>query len=441
MPTCRRPRQPTGVGRRCNSEYRPQQRRRWSQTLDPYSQPLRRRVAPSPSPSPATQATQRACSAAESPAQLCFLATDIEALRRLTLEEWSICNLMASLLQHKTKEEAERITAEVTQLALHRRLLAGYSGVYADSSPSGEEYTQEAEDEDGRAELIRRLQEQQRREEERRRHLRGYNRKRQQENLRATCRNIFCSGVANGNLDAAGMVNKRRGLTYRRNTFPEGIPSRRQRQREKQKHMQEQKQQCSHDNGEEVMVTKAPVSVPSVSPNIPRRTKSLKGVPSFDEACADRYGGSAYSNESTPSVSLGSYAAMSAADDSVRRSTSLPSAGATYFDRYVKKSTWSTNDAAYIDAHASPLMASTTRPSEARVAVSELCTSASKGRKPPRLLDEHHRAGLLPVQATNPQCVKAKLASSSLLSSLTSPSSSSIGNDTEQGQGGGPPRW
>ncbi|ESL09257.1 hypothetical protein TRSC58_03026 [Trypanosoma rangeli SC58] len=436
MPTCRRPRRPTGVGRRCNFEHRSQQRGRWAQTLDPYSQPLLRRVAPSPSPSPspspATQATQRACSAAGSPAQLGFFATNIEALRRLTLEEWSICNLMASLLQHKTKEEAERIAAEVTQLALHRRLLAGYSGVYADSCASGEEYTQEAEDEDGRAELIRRLQEQQRREEERRRHLCGSNRKSQQEDLRATCRNLFCRGVANGNLSGAG-TEKKRGLTYICKTFPDGASSQRQRQREKPKHKQEQKQQCSHDNGKEVMMAKAPVSVPSVSPNIPRRAKSLKGVPSFDEACADRYGGSAYSNESTPSVSLGSYAAMSAADDSVRRSTSLPSAGATYFGRDVKKGTWSTNDAA-------PLMVSTTYPAAARVAVSELVSPLEAEVQPPRSLDGHHRAGLLPMQptnpaeaATNPPCMKAKLAPSSLLSSLTSPSSSSIGNDAEQG--------
>ncbi|RNF08715.1 uncharacterized protein Tco025E_07104 [Trypanosoma conorhini] len=435
-PVCRAPRRPTAAGGRRTSRHP-------SQLLEPYAQPLLRRV-PSSSSSAAVAVRRSSRAAAlprqasvESPAQPSFATTGIDALHRLTLEEWSVCSLMATVLQRKSTEEAERIAAEVTKLALHRRLLAGYSGVYADGAARGGEHALAAEDNGRKAELIRRLQEQQRREEERRAHLCVSNRRFQQDDLRALCRKLFSHGGANGrggSAAAAASMAKKKGSAHRRKTPSDRKLARRQ-------------QQGGHNNVKEITVTKKPISVPSVPTNVPRRAKPHKAVPSFDEVCADRYCASGYSNESTPTVSIGSYAAMSAADDSVQRSNSFTSPGAPFYGQNIHESTSADKEAVCVDAGLAPSMLfSTMRPASARALMGELVLSSEAEAQPPELLDGHHRAGLAPVQPTNPAAAAANLSSSknnlvalSPLSSLISPSSSSATTATDA-CGAGHPR-
>ncbi|EKF38367.1 hypothetical protein MOQ_001424 [Trypanosoma cruzi marinkellei] len=434
MPTCRAPRRPLATGER-RPAGRLSAQERWLQSLNPYCQPLFLRRKPSSSSlSSAAVPGRRARSAAsprhkrvESRPEVGVSVTNGDALYQLTQEEWSICNLMVTVLQHKSTEEAQRIIAEVAQLALTRRLLARYSGVYADGHVNGEEDTRVGEEEDGRTQLIRHLQEHQRREAERRKQLCDANRQIQQGDIRARCRKLFNRGGVNGD-GRALKAAKRRCLPHRCNSSADENTT---------------QQQGGHVNVEEMVMTKTTVPVPTVPLNVPRRAKASKGVLSFDEYCADRYGGGggggAYSNESLASVLPIRCAAMSTTDDSVRRSNSFPSAGVNYDDHDAIKGIFSHDDIHDIHTNEAPsAFISTMRPATSSEVFNSLSSLSGPALPPSHMLDGHNGAGLLPIKPTTPTAgtktsaqMSAKVTSSSVFSSLISPSSSSLISDVK----------
>ncbi|PBJ72309.1 hypothetical protein BCY84_15896 [Trypanosoma cruzi cruzi] len=427
MPKCGAPRRPSMAGER-RTAGRLSAQERWLQSFNPYCQPLLLRRKPSSLLSSAAVPGRRARSAAsprhkavEIRPEVGLPVTNGDALLQLTQEEWSICNLMVTVLEHKSTEEAQRIISEVAQLALSRRLLTRYSGVYADGHVNGEEDTRGDEEEDGRAQLIRHLQEHQRREAERRKQLCDSNRQSQQGDIRARCRKLFNRSGVNGDGKAL-KATKKRCLPRRCKSSAEG---------------NKMQQQGGRVNLEEMVMTKTTVPVPSVPLNVPRRAKASKGVLSFDECCADRYGGGAYSNESMASVLPLRCAAVSPTDDSVRRSNSFPSAGVNYDDHDATKGIFLHDDSNDIHTNGAPsALISTMRPATASETFNDLPSLSGSALPPSHLLDGHNGAGLPPLKPTTPTAgsktsaqLRAKVTSSSVSSSLISPFSSSLISD------------
>ncbi|KEG08337.1 hypothetical protein DQ04_07431040 [Trypanosoma grayi] len=355
MPLSKAPRRPSTVGM-CRACRQSSQQERWAEALGPYMEPLppRRAATATAERARAVKASRRQVPPSTTKGAEIPAANGEGAISQLTDDERSICNLMVGVLQHKSSLEARRIVAEVSEAAQSRRLLASYSGVYANAcSDDDNEAARNGESGSGRTQLIRHLQkrreEEERASEEERKQQKHINDAEEREQ-RARWRNMFGGGGGRANGSGTPASRRKKGRsngarklvsdTDEEHAHPQQQQEQQQQQQQEQQQQQQQEQQqqqqqeqqqqqqqdsrkCGEDNA--ALRSSAGTGIP---PNVPRRMKAVRHVASFDEQCADRYGGAAASKESLSSASLVRLTQTSVGDDSVRQSPSVRSPGA-----------------------------------------------------------------------------------------------------------------